>query len=489
MGRTRTKLTGLAAAAALAATSGLAVAVTAAAPAHASTEGFRGVNWADQRDNFVNNTLVLGGLSTSDSYSTTVAKTNAVLAGFENNLGANTIRIPVNYPTVSGSYWSSYRGVIDAAGARGFRVIVSYWEADSSRDGRVDNLTQFWSMWQTIVSAYGSSSHVYFEPMNEPHGYTDNEWKNVAAEWLSRYSSVPKGRVMISGAGYNERLLTVLTDSRFNGTLVSAHIYGFWNESQYSEAAWRADLRNSIGSYASRVLITEWGAPMTTGLDYNQPSSNNAHVSFIRGIAAEARALGIGTVYWPGIRVNDSYRLQQLNGSGTNLTLTTTNASGRDQLRHSWGLGGTGGGDGGASGSFQRVTNRHSGLCLDVAGQSSSNGANVAQWGCGNGQNQQWRFEDAGSGYVRIVARHSGLCLDVDGWSTSNGGNVQQWTCSGGNNQQWQVQNAGSGYVRIVNRHSGLCLDVDGWSTSNGGNVQQWTCSGGNNQQWQRANV
>ena len=47
----------------------LAVPVTAS-PAAAATSDFRGVNWAGQRDNFVDDTLVLGGLSTSDSYAT-----------------------------------------------------------------------------------------------------------------------------------------------------------------------------------------------------------------------------------------------------------------------------------------------------------------------------------------------------------------------------------------------------------------------------------
>jgi endoglucanase len=50
------------------------------------------------------------------------------------------------------------------------------------------------------------------------------------------------------------------------------------------------------------------------------------------------RAEGLGTVYWPGVRPNDTYRLQNINGSGTNISLSTTNASGRDQLRSSWGL-------------------------------------------------------------------------------------------------------------------------------------------------------
>ncbi|WP_157930561.1 RICIN domain-containing protein, partial [Glycomyces xiaoerkulensis] len=33
----------------------------------------------------------------------------------------------------------------------------------------------------------------------------------------------------------------------------------------------------------------------------------------------------------------------------------------------------------------------------------------------------------------------SGLCLDVSGASTDNGALVQLWTCHGGDNQRWNL--------------------------------------------------
>jgi hypothetical protein len=461
--------------------------IAGSAPASArpasATNNFRGVNWADERDNFVDGVLVLGGLSTSDSYATTQAKADKILSGFQNNLGANTVRMPVNYATVSGSYWNSYTGAIDTATSKGMYVILSYWEANSSRDGKVDNLSQFWSMWQTIVNKYGGNSLVYFEPMNEPYGYSDADWKNVAAQWLSTYPNVPRGRVMISGAGYNQRLTTIGSDSRFDGTLISRHTYGFWNTGWTSEQQWRDDLRNSVGSYASRVVITEWGAEMTTGLNYNSPSTNY-FVAFIRGVAAESRALGLGTVYWPGIRVNDTYRLQNLNGTGTNLSLSTTNASGRDQLRYSWGL------DGGVTptpspATYYRIINRNGGKVVDVSSASTADGADVIQWTWNGGANQQWSFNDAGSGYFTIVNRNSGKCLDVYGQSSADGADVDQWACNGGQNQQWQWVAHGS-YFQIKGRQSGKCLDVNQASTADGANIQIWTCNNGSNQDWTR---
>jgi Ricin-type beta-trefoil lectin domain/Cellulase (glycosyl hydrolase family 5) len=457
------------------------VAGVATTPAQAATNDFRGVNWADQRDNFVNDTLVLGGLSTSDSYATTAAKADRILSGFQTNLEANTVRMPVNYPTVSGSYWNSYTGAIDTATGKGMKVILSYWEAANSRNGTVDNLTQFWSMWQTIVNKYAGNGLVYFEPMNEPYGYSDADWKNLAAQWLGNYPSVPRGRVIISGTGYNQGLTTIGGDSRFDGTLISRHIYQFFDSSRTSEDSWREALRTSVGGYAGRVLITEFGAPMTDGRDYDHPTASDSFVAFIRGTAAEARAEGLGTVYWPGVRIADPYRLQEVSGSGTNLSVSTTSASGRDQLRYSWGL------SGGANvtTTHYQVTSRNSGKVVDVVGSSTANGAEVKQYTYNGGGNQKWAFEDLGNGYVRIVNQYSGKCLDVSGVSTADGANIIQYTCNGGSNQQWQMQTSGS-YFQLVARHSGKCLDVVGAGTADGVDIEQWSCNGGTNQQWSR---
>ena len=99
------------------------------------------------------------------------------------------------------------------------------------------------------------------------------------------------------------------------------------------------------------------------------------------------------------------------------------------------------------------------------------------------GSLQQWNFQDAGSEYFRIVNRNSGKCLDVYAALTADGANVVQWACNNGTNQQWQVFRTGN-FAELRARHSGKCLDVNAVSTVNGGNIQQWTCNGAANQQW-----
>ncbi|MFF7264192.1 RICIN domain-containing protein [Streptomyces sp. NPDC008159] len=137
-------------------------------------------------------------------------------------------------------------------------------------------------------------------------------------------------------------------------------------------------------------------------------------------------------------------------------------------------------------GPYHHLVARHSGKCLDITDNSASDSAIALQYTCGGGLNQQWRLQDAGSGYVRVLAQHSGKCLDVAGSSTADGAFVNQYRCTTGTNQQWQFQDQGGGYYRLVARHSGKCLDVKDASTANGTRLIQWTCGTGTNQQFER---
>jgi hypothetical protein len=331
---------------AIAATSGTAISGSPASAASDATTQlsrdttqFKGVNWADPRDNFADDPVVLSGLSTSDSYAQTYAKASRVISAFRANLGANTVRLPINPYTVNGSYWKSYRGVIDAASDKGFKVILSYWEGTGVRkDGFIDDTATYWPMWNTVVKAYKADERVYFEPMNEPHGYTDTEWADLAAKWLDTYPSVPRNRVFVSGAGYNDHVTSVCADPRLKGTYLSLHHYGFWKEyATYDQ--WVADLKERIGDCANRTVADEFGAHMTTGFDYNKPAPSNNFINFMQAVTDTFRELKMGSVYWPGLRTGDTYSLQTLIGDPARPWLATTNQSGADRLAWGWGRG------------------------------------------------------------------------------------------------------------------------------------------------------
>jgi hypothetical protein len=448
-------------------------------PSGSGTSGFKGLNWADPNDNFSSGNVVPTGLTATDSYATTQTKANNILAAFQSQ-GANTVRIPINPPTVSGTWWGSYTGAIDAAVSKGMNVILGYWEASGSGDGLVDDTTSFWAMWQTVVAKYGTTSNVYFEIYNEPHGYTVSALDNLYAEWLSKHTSVPAGRVLLDGGGYATDVNDVGSDSRLTGCLLSYHNYTWFNNSLTTAADWEGSLQSI--AYPTRTIMTEFGSPMTTGDAYLGSAGTNRDIAYLQGVTDQLKASGMGGVYWPGLRAGDSYSLLTLSGT----TLSVNNSSGLSRLQYAWGENSINQPYGSfTAGTYYKVLNRNSGDALDINGQSTTAGAIAIQWSYWGGNNQQWSFTSLGSGYVNLVNHNSSLLLEVSGASTTNGATVDQWTANSGTNQRWQVIDIGFGYYQLVNQNSGQALDVSGASTANGADVIQWPVNGGTNQQWQ----
>ncbi|WP_083958512.1 RICIN domain-containing protein [Herbidospora mongoliensis] len=469
--------------------------VVSAPSANAATSHFRGMNWAVLGDNFSTGTLVVQGLSQSDSNATVRAKANALYDDMASTMGVNTVRLPVNTHTVANTtWWNAYRGAIDAATERGFKVILAYWEDGAASGGRITNLAAWNTMWSNVTNTYGSNSNVYFEPMNEPHGYSSAEWRNVAANWLSYHTSAVPGRVLIGGTGFSQDLRDICNDSRFNSTLLSFHYYTFFYGAMTYDA-FRSHIQTRLGNCASRAVATEFGAPMATGLDYSDANSGDNFVRYIRAMAQVMRDNQMGGTYWPALGGKitaglgyDHYSMHALSGSGTGLNLTVRNTSGADRVRYAWGDTIGGSSPSPAPETFYRINVRHSGKAMDVQQPNTNNGARVSQYSYGGNAWQQWQFQDAGSSYWRVISRHSGKCLDVVSASTADGAELVQYTCGTGTNQQFQMVAIGS-YFQLRARHSGKCVDVPSASTADGVILKQYPCNSGTNQQWSRTTV
>ena len=442
--------------------------------AQAATNQFKGVNWADTRDNFVNGVLYVSGLSATDTYSSANTVGNQVVGQLYTITGGNTVRMPINEPTVA-TYWSTYTGAIDAALSKG-NVILAYW---AYANGKPASTTTFNQMWDTVVAKYGSNANAYFEVINEPYGYSNTDLDNFYNAWLTRYPSVPRGRVILDGAGLAQNVSAVGSDSRLNNTLLAAHDYSFFAGYE-DENEWANHLASYIGSYASRTVVTEWGGPMGPGskngvnydtIDYSIPSGS-FFADYIRGVSSELRTLGVGSVYWPGLRDGDWYSLTSKTGTGSSIKLALVNQSGLTRLQYAWGVGSGGG-------SYVKIRNAATGLYLDGMGRTT-NGSNAGQYAAGSSTNQQWIVENDGN-YVRIKDRATGLYLDSMG-RTTNGAVLGQYSDTNSTSQQWTIVTAANN-VRIKNRASGLYLDGMG-RTTNGADAGQYGDSSSTNQQW-----
>ena len=332
-----------------------------ASSASANTSQFRGVNWADSRDNFQSGVVYVSGLSSSDTYSSALATGTSVMSQFVSKLGANAVRMPINEATVSG-YWATYTGAIDAVLAKG-SVILCYW--DSAKTNKPPDMTAFWNMWKTVIAKYGANDHAYFEIFNEPNMYSTTDLIALYSSWLTQFPTIPQSRVILDGTGNAQNVPTIGSASALSGCLLAVHEYSFFGSDTWtSESQWASAFQGEVGSYSNRTVCTEWGGPMTPGskngvsygsLDYSKAPTNYFE-AYIRGMSNQLRAWNMGSFYWVGLKDSDWYSMTTRSGTGSNLVLSVPNQSGLAQLQNAWtgpppstGDGGGGSGQGGSS--------------------------------------------------------------------------------------------------------------------------------------------
>jgi hypothetical protein len=296
--------------------------------------------------------------------------------------------------------------------------------------------------------------------MNEPHGYSYADWSAICASWLSTFPSVPRGRVILSGTGYNQDVTALGGDSRFTGTLLSVHIYKFFS-SNTTYSQFKAQIAAEVGGYAGRTILDEWGAPMTDGTNYHQAGSTNPFVTYLQAVSDFAHENAMGTVYWPGLRNGDAYSMETLSGSYPSSRLSNTNSSGRDLLLGSWGV----------SGARTGVITGLAGKCLDTLASGTASPTVVIST-CTGSASQRWTLSNG-------ALASGGRCADATGAATANGTRIIAYTCNGHANQQWVL--VGS---QLRNGGSGTCLDVPAANAADGTQVEIFTCNGGGNQSW-----
>ena len=350
----------------------------ASSTASAATNQFRGVNWADPRDNFQSGVVYLSGLSSADTYASASAVADRVVGQFVSELGSNSVRLPINEATVS-QYWSTYTGAIDMALSKG-KVILCFWS--SSSGAKPPDIDQYWSMWATVVDKYGSNPNAYFEVFNEPSGYSTTDLGNLYATWLTKFPSVPQGRVILDGGGLAQNVPAIGSDSRFSACLLAVHDYTFFASTSWTAASqWESQFQSEVGNYADRTVCTEWGAPMSPGSkngisygvqNYDDPPGSY-FVAYVQGISSQLRTWNMGSFFWPGLRDGDWYSMTVKTGSGSSITLSVSNPSGLDRLQYAWG--GVGSVDAGSladSGSPSDATARDDSGIEDAGSENDS---------------------------------------------------------------------------------------------------------------------
>src|SRR5262249_32675980 len=88
----------------------------------------------------------------------------------------------------------------------------------------------------------------------------------------------------------------------------------------------------------------------------------------------------------------------------------------------------------------------HSGLCMQA---TEGNGRTATQMPCdGNNPTELWvpQAINASQDTFTFVNAKDNRCLDVNGGSKDNGAQIVQWDCHGGPNQQWRLIRDADGF-------------------------------------------
>jgi hypothetical protein len=137
--------------------------------------------------------------------------------------------------------------------------------------------------------------------------------------------------------------------------------------------------------------------------------------------------------------------------------------------------------------------NRYSDMCLSLsqASQFNYNGQPFIQWPCSSnpsgGDGQVFSFWPQGNGYYNLLLNGTHRCVDVAGGSTDNHAQLRQWDCGPGDWQEFDlvpVQNNWP-WEAFIARHSGKCIDNTGPTKEAGTQIfQQYECNWTGGQQW-----
>ncbi|MGW2614935.1 family 43 glycosylhydrolase [Streptomyces sp. NPDC001500] len=195
-----------------------------------------------------------------------------------------------------------------------------------------------------------------------------------------------------------------------------------------------------------------------------------------------------GTENWIVYHANSSASGGCGNGRTTRAQKFTWNADGTPNFGVPVALGTTLPGPSGETATTPTsytLVNRNSGKCLDVAGGSAADGANVLQWTCNGGANQKWRVEDQGDDTSRLVNVATGKVLDTADCSTADGADLRQWSWLNNKCQRFRLVFTASGdHVRLVGENSAKVADVADCRAADGADVRQWTWLNNTCQQW-----
>jgi hypothetical protein len=132
------------------------------------------------------------------------------------------------------------------------------------------------------------------------------------------------------------------------------------------------------------------------------------------------------------------------------------------------------------------MVNKGSGLCMDENDWTTVASAQLQQWTCNSGTNQQFTFVPTASGSSTYFIRPMtpDYCLDVNGNSSASGAAIDQYPCNYNSNEQFTLRVVSGNVYQVVAVNSGLCVAPSGDSTAVAASLVQVSCTSASTRTW-----
>jgi hypothetical protein len=270
------------------------------------------------------------------------------------------------------------------------------------------------------------------------------------------------------------------------GTIVSNGNGGYSYTGQWWAFRTYADLTGS--------LVSTSGEVGNTAVSASEDSSHRRAVALVGDIggytgAASVTFTGLSSVSWLAnagnvnvtvYRIPDSSPLNSpdvvtneiVSASSGSITVPITFAAANDAFAIYLT-------PGFATGFSSTAANTGTGQCIDENDWTTVSTAQLQQWTCNSGTNQELSFvpTSTGSSTYLIQPMTPDYCLDVNANSTASGAAIIQYPCNYQSNEEFTLTSVGTNEYHVAAVNSGLCVAPSGGSTTVGADLVQVSCT------------
>ncbi|MBR0403202.1 RICIN domain-containing protein [Candidatus Saccharibacteria bacterium] len=286
---------------------------------------------------------------------------------------------------------------------------------------------------------------------------------------------LPDGTYNIVSAGGGEMAIDVENYGTTNGTNIQIFNYSKDNKAQQFKITRESDGFYKIASIISGKVLDVSGGSVLPGANLQLHQSN--------GTCAQKWAISYDINKHFVFRSACSGNSIDVNGGATNIANTNVQSFTYNKtVAQEWDLVSLDSATV-ADGDYSIVTN--TGYAIDIAGGSTSNGANVQLFSRNFTNAQVMHLTRLPDGFYSITNPQANKAFDVRDGSTANGANIQIWGFSNTCPQRWAIESKPNGFYVIRNACSGNVIDVSGGAiTTSGANIQSHMYNGTNAQMW-----